>query len=82
MIFIFFTLALMWHYSTRFNKLVDIDFDRKLISAYNKVLFFGSVLVLLAIIGGTINPILGYLLFLPGVFLIIATIYGPDKIFN
>ena len=72
----------LWKFATTKKYLVGRDFDTRIIPAFTKVIIIGTLFVAIASIGGIFYPIIGYFLFAAGAWFLIATIYGPHKIFK
>jgi uncharacterized membrane protein len=85
MIAVMLTLNGLWWFATKNKYLVGRDFDPKIVPAFHKVILVGIIILVVSSVSSALpEPInyLGYLLFAAAVWFLVATIYGPHKIFK
>jgi uncharacterized membrane protein len=77
----FLLILLIWQYATRKNRLVDQEFEKDIVWFINKIIIIGSSLCIAILIITYYISWLGYLVFIPMVYVIIAIAYGHHKPF-
>jgi uncharacterized membrane protein len=85
MIIVMLTLIGLWQFVTKNNYLVGREFNPKIVPAFNKVVIVGIIILIISSVGSILPghlANLGYLLFLAGAWFLVATVYGPHKIFK
>ena len=85
MITVFLTLIGLWQFATKNKYLVGRDFNPRIVPAFYKVILVGIIILVISSVGSILPGYLsnlGYLLFASAAWFLVATIYGPHKIFK